>query len=54
MNNCRSRFRKPVTINGNEYTDEEFGHHYAPRKETQLQDADRESLFAILKQRFGT
>ena len=51
---CRPRFRKPVIINGNEYTDEEFGHHYAPHKKTQLQDADRESLFMTLKQRFGT
>ena len=32
----------------------EFGHHYAPHKKTQLQDADRESLFMTLKQRFGT
>ena len=51
---CRPRFRKPVPINGNEYTDEEFGHHYATHKKTQLQDADRESLFMTLKQRFGT
>ena len=40
--------------NNSEYTDEEFGHHYAPHKKTQLQDADRESLFMTLKQRFGT
>ena len=46
---CRPRYKNPLTINGNVYADEEFGHHYMPHKQSQLSDADRESLFNKMK-----
>jgi diadenosine tetraphosphate (Ap4A) HIT family hydrolase len=50
---CRPRFKNPVTINGNEYVDEEFGHHYAQHKSVKLSEEDKESLFEILKKHWG-
>lgn len=46
---CRPRFKNLVVINGNEYVDEEFGHHYMPHKRGKLLDLDKESLFELLK-----
>lgn len=45
----RPRYKKPVTIGDNTYIDTEFGHHYHPRKETQITEEDRQTLFKLMK-----
>ena len=45
----RPRFSKPFVINNNVYTDTEFAHHYAIKKEVQLLDDDRRALFVLMK-----
>ena len=46
----RPRFRKPVAVNENSYTDEEFGHHYAVRKNGQISEEDRETIYQRMKE----
>ena len=45
----RPRYDKPIIINGNIYTDNEFGHHYALNKNGKLSAKDREEFFTQLK-----
>ncbi len=45
----RPRYDKPVVINGNTYTDSEFGHHYALNKSGAIPDEDKEEVFRLLK-----
>ena len=45
----RPRYRNPVTLNGITYADEEFGHHYALKKESRLGEAEFEEVFRMLK-----
>ena len=45
----RPRYDKPVMVNGNIYTDSEFGHHYAVKKDGEISHKDRETVFIQLK-----
>ena len=45
----RPRYDRPVMVNGNIYTDGEFGHHYAVKKDGEISDKDRETVFIQLK-----
>ena len=45
----RPRYDKPGMVNGNIYTDSEFGHHYAVKKDGEISDKDRETVFIQLK-----
>lgn len=45
----RPRYDKPVMVNGNIYTDSEFGHHYAVKKDSEISDKDRETVSIQLK-----
>ena len=49
----RPRYDKPVIINGNVYTDGEFGHHYALKKDPVITHQDKEEVFARLKKRLA-
>ena len=46
----RPRYDSPVVINGNTYTDGEFGHHYGLDKSEAISDKDREEVFIQLKE----
>ena len=46
----RPRYDKPVMINGNTYSDSEFGHHYALNKSGEIPAEDREEVFVQLKE----
>ena len=46
----RPRFRKPVVVNEKSYADEEFGHHYALRKNGQISEKDRETIYQQMKE----
>ncbi len=46
----RPRYDRPVLLNGNTYSDSEFGHHYAVKKDGRIPDRDREEVFARLKE----
>ena len=46
----RPRYDRPVLLNGNTYSDSEFGHHYAVKKDGRISDRDREAVFARLKE----
>ena len=48
----RPRYADPVKINGNVYSDGEFGHHYAPNKNGEIPSEDKEELFTRIKNRF--
>ncbi len=45
----RPRYSKQIVINNHEYRDTEFAHHYALKKEAQLLDNDRSTLFNLMK-----
>lgn len=45
----RPRYSTPIVINHHEYADTEFAHHYALKKEVQLLDVDRNTLFALMR-----
>ena len=46
----RPRYDKPVVLNGNTYTDSEFGHHYALNKIGTIPSEDMEEVFIRLKE----
>lgn len=48
----RPRYKNAVVINGHSYTDTEFAHHYALKKESLLLDADRKMLYTLMKKNF--
>lgn len=45
----RPRYKNPVVLNGNVYTDTEYGHHYRPSKGVFLPEEDMRSLLGLLK-----
>ena len=45
----RPRFDRPVIINGNTYSDDEFGHHYSRNKSGIIPEEDREEIFERIK-----
>ena len=45
----RPRYDKPVIINGNTYTDREFGHHYALHKSGVISAEDKEEVLIRLR-----
>ena len=45
----RPRYKKPVILNGNEYVDAEYGHHYGRSKGVFLPEDDMQELFHLLK-----
>ena len=45
----RPRYDKPVMLNGNTYTDCEFGHHYALNKSGAIPAGDKQEVFVRLK-----
>ncbi|WP_091757091.1 HIT family protein [Butyrivibrio sp. INlla18] len=47
---CRPRYSRPVIINGNEYVDEEFGHHYNNKKVGAICGKDREIIYSKMKE----
>ena len=49
----RPRYDKPVVLNGNTYTDSEFGHHYALKKSGVIPAKDMEVVFIRLKERLN-
>ena len=48
----RPRYKNTVVINDHAYTDTEFAHHYALKKESVLLDDDRKILYALMKKHF--
>ena len=46
----RPRYDKPVPLNGNTYTDSEFGHHYAQKMSGEIPAEDMEEVFSRLKE----
>ena len=46
----RPRYDKPVILNGNIYSDSEFGHHYALNKRAVISNEDKKEVFARLKE----
>ncbi|MBR4797873.1 MAG: HIT family protein [Oscillospiraceae bacterium] len=46
----RPRYDRPVMINGNIYTDSEFGHHYALDKNGAIPAEDKEEVLDRLKE----
>lgn len=45
----RPRYKVPVSLNGIQYFDEEFGHHYSLKKENKLGEKEFKDIFDILK-----
>ena len=46
----RPRYDQPVTLNGNIYSDSEFGHHYAAHKSWVISAEDKQEVFTRLKE----
>ena len=46
----RPRYDTPVILNGNTYSDSEFGHHYALNKRAVISNEDKKEVFARLKE----
>ena len=49
----RPRYKNAVVLNDHAYTDTEFAHHYALKKEGVLLDDDRKMLYALMKKHFA-
>lgn len=45
----RPRYKAPVPLNGKQYIDEEYGHHYSLKKENKLDEKEFKELFEMLK-----
>ena len=45
----RPRFKNPIVINGNQYVDEQFGHHYARNKNSKITLKDRQTIYEWMK-----
>lgn len=45
----RPRYKEPVSLNGIQYVDEEFGHHYGLKKGTKLGEKEFKVIFDMLK-----
>lgn len=48
----RPRYKNASVLNDHAYIDTEFAHHYALKKESVLLDADRRTLYALMKKHF--
>lgn len=48
----RPRYKNAIVINDHSYTDAEFAHHYALKKEGILPDEDRQMLYELMKKHF--
>ena len=46
----RPRYKAPVVINGKEYSDEEYGHHYDNHKPNRLTEAETEAVYRLVKE----
>lgn len=46
----RPRYNTPVIINGKEYFDEEFAHHYDNHKQNKLTEAEKETVYNLIKE----
>lgn len=46
----RPRYNTPVIINGKEYFDEEFSHHYDNHKRNKLTEAEKENIYKLIKE----
>ncbi len=49
----RPRYKNPFSLNGIQYIDEEFAHHYNPRKENIIDINERKILYNILKEKLN-
>lgn len=49
----RPRYKIPFSLNGIQYVDEEFGHHYNPRKGDIIDIDERSTLYNILKKKLN-
>jgi diadenosine tetraphosphate (Ap4A) HIT family hydrolase len=45
----RPRYRNPVVINGNTYSDDSFGHHYSTKKSAPISIEDMQAVFIRMK-----
>ena len=45
----RPRYKNPIIINEHVYADEEFAHHYVPKKAVQLRDDDKKTIYTLMK-----
>ena len=45
----RPRYNTPVIINGKEYFDEEFAHHYDNHKRNKLTEDEKETIYSLIK-----
>lgn len=46
---ARPRYKNPLVINHHSYEDSEFAHHYALKKDVQLLDDDKRTLYLLMK-----
>lgn len=49
----RPRYKQPVVINDTAYIDEEYGHHYALKKDADLSEEDRRILYRLMKEKLN-
>ena len=49
----RPRYKNTIRINNHSYTDDEFSHHYALKKEVLLPDDDKQTLYTRMKEHFA-
>ncbi len=50
----RPRYKAPVTINGKQYSDEEYGHHYDHHKQNKLTESEKETVYSLIKEAVAT
>ena len=48
----RPRYKNEIRINNHAYSDAEFAHHYALKKEDLLPDEDKHTLYALMQEHF--
>ncbi len=46
----RPRYSKPVGVNGKEYYDEEYAHHYDNHKQNKLTQSEKETVYNIIRE----
>ena len=45
----RPRYKVAFSLNGIQYIDEEYGHHYSLKKENNMEEKERKAIFDMLK-----
>ena len=45
----RPRYRNPIQINGNTYSDDTFGHHYSTEKNGRICEEDMNTVYSRMK-----